>query len=438
MFQAKKDAPKPFGNLAPWAEPAWSHGIPSPYYNTTHRKLRDELRAYIDKNILPYSLDWEATGEAPRDEAQKWAASGFCFADVPSQYRPSHAAPGPAGMKVEDLDVFHTLIMTDETSRVEGGVFTSLGGASVIGIPPLIHHGTETQKQTWLPGLFTWETSFCLGITEPSGGSDVANIQTTAVKTEDGKSYVVNGYKKWITGAPWATHMTTAVRTGPANSGAAGVSVLVIPMNTPGLTFRRIPNSGQNAGGASLVELDDVHVPCTNLIGAENAGFRTIMLNFNRERYIMAVGCNRKARTCLSTAYTYACARETFGKKLIENQIISSKFATLARYIESHWAWLESIAYAIQHSSTGWQDPDIAGRIALAKVQGGRIQEMANREAQQVLGGAGYQRGGPGAGVEQMSRDLRMMVVGGGSEEIIADLAVRQEGRLARGRGWKI
>lgn len=218
----------------------------------------------------------------------------------------------------------------------------------------------------------------------------------------------------------------------------SGVSVLVIPMNSPGLSWRKIPNSGQNAGGASLIEMDDVKVPVANLLGKEGEGFKIIMVNFNRERYIMAVGCNRKARTCLTVAFEYASRRETFGRPLIANQIISSKFATLARYIESHWAWLEGIAYAVQQSPKAWQDPDIAGRIALAKVQGGRIEEMAAREAQQVLGGAGYQRGGPGASVEQISRDLRMMVVGGGSEEIIADLAVRQETLLAKRRGWKL
>ena len=179
-------------------------------------------------------------------------------------------------------------------------------------------------------------------------------------------------------------------------------------------------------------------MPVENLLGREGEGFRIIMVNFNRERYIMSVGCNRKARTCLSHAIEYANKRETFGKKLITNQIISSKFATLARYLESHWAWLESIAYAVQQSPKGWQDPDVAGRIALSKVQGGRILELANREAQQVLGGAGYQKGGPGAVVEQISRDLRMMVVGGGSEEIISDLAVRQETMLAKRRGWKL
>lgn len=424
-------------STGPWSEPAWSLGIASPYYNDSHRKLRDALRNYIDEHILPYHLDWEEKGEAPRDEAMKWVRSGFAIGDVPTQYRPQDI-PGPCGMKVEDMDVFHLLVSTDETSRVEGGVMSSLSGASVIGLPPVIHHGTEVQKQKWLPGLFNWETSFCLGITEPTGGSDVARIQTTAEKTADGQHYIVNGWKKWITGAPWATHMTTAVRTGGLDSGMSGISVVVIPMNSKGLSQRRIPNSGQKAGGASLIELDDVKVPVENLLGKEGQGFKIIMTNFNRERYIMSVGCNRKARTCLNVALEYANKRETFGKPLIQNQIISSKFATIARYIESHWAWLESIAYAVQISPHGWQDPDVAGRIALAKVQGGRIEEMACREAQQVLGGAGYQRGGPGAVVEQISRDLRMMVVGGGSEEIIADLAVRQETILARRRGWKL
>lgn len=257
-----------------------------------------------------------------------------------------------------------------------------------------------------------------------------------AVKSKDGSHYVVNGYKKWITGMPWATHMTTAVRTG--GDGAKGISVLVIPTSSQGFSHRRIPNSGQKAGGASFVELDNVYVPVGNLVGKENEGFRIIMKNFNKERFIMSVGCNRKARTCLSHSFEYASTRHTFGKPLISNQIITHKLATLGRYIESHWAWLEQIAYQIQQSPLGWQDAEIAGQIALSKVHGGRILEMANREAQQIFGGAGYQKGGPGAVVEQISRDLRMMVVGGGSEEIIADLAVRQETALAKKRGWKL
>ena len=139
------------------------------------------------------------------------------------------------------------MIATDELARVEGGVLISLGGASVIGAPPIINHGTEQQKQKWLPGLFSWKTSFCLGVTEPTGGSDVANIRTTATKTPDGEFYVVNGVKKWITGAPWATHMTTAVRTG--GPGRNQISVLVqqpsrIPI-CPSLTINQSRQPGE-------------------------------------------------------------------------------------------------------------------------------------------------------------------------------------------------
>ena len=153
----------------------------------------------------------------------------------------------------------------------------------MIGIPPILNYGSEEQKARWLPGLFSWSTSYSLGITEPDVGSDVANISTTARKSVNSKGkevYIVNGHKKWITGTPWATHMTTAVRTG--GPGREGISVLVIPMDTKGVTWMRIENSGQNAGGASFVELDEVEVPCENLLGVEGGGFDIIMRNFNK------------------------------------------------------------------------------------------------------------------------------------------------------------
>lgn len=159
------------------------------------------------------------------------------------------------------------------------------------------------------------------------------------------------------------------------------------------------------------------------------------MNNFNKERFVMAIICNRKARTCFSTALEYALHRETFGQLLVSHQIIRHKLITLAREIESHWAWLEQIAYHVQIH--GWQTDTIAGRIALAKVSGGRILELAAREAQQIMGGVAYQRNGPAGGgnIEQITRDLRMMVVGGGSEEILEDLAFRQEAKASRKKG---
>ncbi|KAM0809306.1 putative Acyl-CoA dehydrogenase apdG [Seiridium cardinale] len=422
-------------SVLPWAEPAWHSALESPYYNESHRKLQAHVRKYIDHKILPHALEWEAQGDCPDSAKQDYAEAGFGLLEVPQEYRPTQSK-AVAGIPVDQLDAFHNLILVDESARIDGGVGTALSGANVIGVPPIINHGTEEQKQKWLPGLFTRQTIFCLGITEPSGGSDVGNIKTIARKSSDGRYYAVTGTKKWITGAQWATHMTTAVRTGGA--GISGISLLVIPLTSPGISVEKIHNSGNNAGGASWVRMVDVQVPAENLLGRENSGFKYIMTNFNKERFVLAVSCNRKARTCLGTALAYAHERETFGKPLVSHQIIRHKIITLAREVEAHWAWLEQIAYHVQLH--GWQSDTIAGRIALVKVSGGRILELAAREAQQIMGGVAYQRNGPGGGgvVEQITRDLRMMVVGGGSEEILGDLAFREEVKQARKREAKL
>ncbi|KAJ5239859.1 hypothetical protein N7468_004478 [Penicillium chermesinum] len=415
---------EPFGNSTPFAEPAWYNALASPYYNDSHRALRRYVRKYVEENIEPYAEKWEEEGLVPEEARRKFIKAGLIFQDLPLEYR--NGVPLPCNIPFEQWDIFHFIVLSYEMARTHGGVSGGLGGSSVIGAPPIVHFGTEEQKQKWLPGILTGDLSFCLGATEPTGGSDLAGLKTTAKKDPTGDFYIVNGNKKWITGAAQSTHMTTAVRTG--GPGAEGISVLVIPTNSPGLSMRKIQNSGSNASNSQWVTLDNVRVPAENLIGEENQGFRTLMTNFNKERLLIAVGCNARARTCLEEAYNYSVDRHTFGKPLISHQIIRAKLATIARYVEGHWAWIEQLAYHIKVNDGAIDD--LSARIALAKVHGGRLLELANREAQQIFGGAGYQRGGVGSKVEQISRDLRMMVVGGGSEEILTDLAIRQE------QGW--
>ncbi|KAK1997318.1 acyl-CoA dehydrogenase domain-containing protein [Colletotrichum falcatum] len=422
---------KTAGSSAPWCEPAWFNALESPYYNDSHRRFQVYARNYVDAHLLPHAQEWEAAGQVPLAARLEFARSGLAFLDVPREYRPEELTT-VAGIPFDDLDVFHELILMDEVARIPSGVPLALAGASNVGAPPILIAGTEEQKRRWLPGLFTWETSFCLAITEPTAGSDVSAIRTTAQKTPDGSHYVVSGRKKWVTGAPWATHMTTAVRMGEAGRG--GISLLVVPLNLPGIAIRKIHNSGHNAGGSSWVVLEDVKVPVDHLLGRENEGFPVIMRNFNKERFILAVDCNRQARTCLSEALQYAHDRETFGKPLASHQIIRHKLTTLAREIEGHWAWLEQIAYHVKVH--GWQAKEIASRIALAKVQGGRVVEQAVRESQQIHGGMGYEKGV--TMTEQISRDLRLKVIGGGSEEILGDLAWREEHKRANDRGSRL
>ncbi|KAF4898142.1 Acyl-CoA dehydrogenase [Colletotrichum viniferum] len=419
------------GTLAPWGEPAWFNALESPYYNDSHRRFQAYVREFVDTNLLPYAQEWEAAGECPLAARLQFAKSGLAFLDVPREYRPRDLMT-IAEIPFYELDVFHELILMDEMARIPSGVPLALAGASNVGAPPVWTAGTEEQKRRWLPGLFTWETSFCLAITEPTAGSDVSAIRATAEKTADGRFYVVNGRKKWVTGAPWATHMTTAVRMG--EPGRSGISLLVVPLHSPGITIRKIHNSGHNAGGSSWVILENVKVPVDHLLGKENGAFPIIMRNFNKERFILTVDCNRQARICLSEALQHAHDRETFGKPLASHQIIRHKLTTIAREVEGHWAWLEQIAYHVKIH--GWQTKDVASRIALAKIQGGRMVEQAVRESQQIHGGMGFEKGV--TMTEQISRDLRLKVIGGGSEEILSDLAWREEHKRASGLDAKL
>ena len=200
----------------------------------------------------------------------------------------------------------------------------------------------------------------------------MAGIRTTAILSSDKSHYVVNGAKKWITNGLWADYVTAAVRTG--GHGMGGISVLIIPLkNTPGIIRRRIYNSGLYASGSTYIGFTDVKVPVGNLIGKENKGFKIIMANFNPERLTLAVGSLRLAQTCFEEAWNHALHRKTFGKSLMENQIIRAKFAAMARTNESCHAWIEQIVFQMQNQKNAAHDPHTAARLALVKVHAGKV-----------------------------------------------------------------
>jgi acyl-CoA dehydrogenase len=180
----------------------------------------------------------------------------------------------PGGLKVEDFDYLHTLIYTDEMARVGSiGPTGAITTGMAFGVPPIMKFGSHELQERFLPDLLTGKKRICIAITEPGAGSDVSNIQTVAKKTADGKHYIVNGTKKWITNGLWSNYATMAVRTG--GPGPGGLSMLVVPLlDEPGVDMRRIRVSGQTAAGTTFIELDDVKVPVENLIGQEGMGMK--------------------------------------------------------------------------------------------------------------------------------------------------------------------
>ena len=200
LSSGQNQNPKYFGDLTPYCDPSWYQGHHSHYYNDTHRKFRVACREFVEKNITPFCHEWDETLKFPKDlhskafEAGLYPGSAGCW---PTKYAGTKIA---GGMKPEEWDYFHEYILLDELMRCGSTSGASILGEGIgLGLPPLLHFGSELLKDKYVEDVVKGKKIICLAITEPSAGSDVANIQTTAELTPDGKHYIVNGEKKWIT-----------------------------------------------------------------------------------------------------------------------------------------------------------------------------------------------------------------------------------------------
>lgn len=375
----------------------------SPWYDDTHEALAQSVRRFVDREIAPNIDRWETEGELPRELHRKAAEAGILGLRYPEAY----------GGHSDGFDVFHGMTQTEELSRVGAGGLGASLMTHGIGLPPILAMGSEEMKQRVAPPVLSGERIIALGITEPSGGSDVAQLKTRAVR--QGDRYIVNGSKMFITSGMRADWLTCAVRTG--GDGAGGVSLLLIDMHAKGVSRTRLDKMGWRCSDTAAIHFEDVEVQAENLIGPENGGFIGIMRNFNSERLGMAMGCCAIARVCLREAADWAQQRETFGKPLIGHQSIRIKLADMARQINATQAWVDLCAWQVQNGR------DQPADFAMLKVQATRMLESVAREAAQVLGGASYITGSK---VERIYREVRVNAIGGGSEEIMLDLAGRQ------------
>ncbi|QDO97082.1 acyl-CoA dehydrogenase [Ferrovibrio terrae] len=375
----------------------------SPYYTADHEAFRDQLRRFVAKEITPFADQWDEAGEFPRELYKKAAAIGLLQLNFPEEY---------GGIAA---DRFYAIIAGQELARAgSGGVAASLM-SHTIGCPPIAKLGGEHLKRKVLPGVLSGEKISALAITEPGGGSDVANLKTTAKR--DGDDYIVRGEKTFITSGMRADYYTVAVRTGEAGMG--GISLLLVERDCAGFTRTPLKKMGWWASDTATLHFDDCRVPAENLIGPENAGFRGIMLNFNDERLGLAASSIGFARVAYEDALDYARQRETFGKHLIRHQVIRHKLVDMAQRIEASQAMLERIAWALD------QGESPVAELCMLKNQATQTMAFCASEAVQIFGGAGFMRG---ARVERIYREVKVNAIGGGAEEIMKDLASRQLG----------
>lgn len=378
--------------------------LPNPHLNDTHHAWRSQLRKFVSEKILPHVNAWDEAGELPATLWRDAADIGLLQLGYPEAY----------GGMLEDTDIHHMIVAAEEISACgAGGVYATLL-VHGIALPPLVHYANESLKAEVIPPVLKGEKHISLAITEPGGGSDVANVSTRA--ESDGDAFIVNGSKTFITGGMRANWFTTAVRTG--EPGFGGISLLLIDTDTPGVSRTPLDKKqGWWCSDTATIYFDNVRVPKSRLIGTENGGFLPIVHNFNNERIALTASALEAARVCFEDAWAWANERKTFGKPLIRHQVIGHKFAEMARQINATQGYLDACAWAVKHHCSRPAD------LALLKVQATQTMEFCAREAMQILGGAGYLRD---CRIERIYREVRVNAIGGGSEEIMRDLAWRQ------------
>ncbi|MBI2383188.1 MAG: acyl-CoA dehydrogenase family protein [Gammaproteobacteria bacterium] len=376
----------------------------SPFYTEDHETFRLQVRRFVEKECAPHIEAWEAAETLPRELHKKAAEAGVLGVGFPEDC---------GGIAVPDP--FYTIVLTEELARAgSGGLIAGLMSHG-IGSPPIAKAGTKEQKQRFVAPVLAGDKIAALAVTEPSGGSDVAAIKTTARR--EGEVYVVNGSKTFITSGMRADYITTAVRTG--GPGMEGISVLAIEGDTPGLARTPLKKMGWWCSDTATLYFDNCRVPVANRIGPENAGFMAIMLNFNNERIMLAAQAWAFGQVCYEEALAWARERQTFGKPLIRNQVIRHKLAEMKMRLDAVKSHLDVLAWRVGKGAMP------VAELALLKNLATETLERVAGEAMQVLGGAGYVRGSK---TERIYRETKVLTIGGGSREIMYDLAARQLG----------
>ena len=375
------------------------------YFDPSHQLVRDSVRRFVEREILPDIDQWEEAESFPRELYLKAGAAGILGIGYPDALGGSHEG-----------DLFAKVAASEELMRCgSGGLVAGLGSLD-IGLPPIVKWARPEVRERVVPQVLSGEKISALAVTEPGGGSDVANLQTRAVR--DGDFYRVSGSKTFITSGVRADFYTVAVRTGAPGFG--GISLLLIEKGTPGFSVgRQLKKMGWWASDTAELFFDDCRVPVGNLIGAENMGFACIMGNFQSERLALALMANMTAQLALEESLKWAREREAFGKPIGKFQVIKHRLAEMATALEV------SREFTYRQAAKMAAGQSVIKEISMAKNFATDTSDRITTEAVQILGGLGYMRESL---VERLYRDNRILSIGGGTREVMNEIISKQMG----------
>lgn len=372
------------------------------------RDLRATVRRFVEREVVPQLAGWEDAGELPRDLHELAAGIGLLGVGFPE------SVGGSGGDLRDTVVVTEELIQAGGSSGLVAGLLTH-----GIALPHIVDAGDPLLIERFVRPTLAGELIGSLAVTEPDGGSDVAALTTRAVR--DGDHYLVNGAKTFITSAWRADFVTTAVRTG--GPGHAGISLLVVEDGTPGFVKgRKLAKMGWHCSDTAELSFVDARVPVANLVGAENEGFALLMRQFQVERVSLAVQAYATAQRCLDLTLSWVRQRNTFGRPLISRQLVRHKLVDMAGRIELARTYVRSVAERIADGE------DVVAQVCVAKNAAVAACSFVVDEAVQLHGGMGYLRESE---VERHYRDSRILGIGGGTTEVLAELAARRWGFTA-------
>jgi acyl-CoA dehydrogenase len=390
---------------------------PSAYSNETSRKntitmqdpihlteemrlIRAQVRRFVAEEIVPRGEAWEADGMVPREVLRHMGELGFLGMRHPEDY-------GGSG-----LGAMASLILSEELGRSTfGGFSATVLVHTDMASPHLARYGSSAQKERYLPAICRGEIITAVAVTEPGAGSDVAGLACRAVA--DGDDYLLNGAKMFITNGVHGDLFFVATRTDPDVKGSRGISIFMVEKDTPGFAVsRQLDKHGWRCSDTAELAFTDCRIPRANLLGEENKGFYAIMDNFQNERLVLSGMAIGEAGKALEITLAYLKERQAFDGTLWDKQGIRQRLAMLAAQVEAarqlayHVAWLDS------------EGQDCVAEVSMLKAMSAEVVNRMLYDCVQFHGGMGYMREST---IERMSRDARLLPIGGGATEVMLE-----------------
>ena len=370
------------------------------YFTEEHRQFRDNLRRYIDQEIVPRAAPWEDAGMVPRAVMRQMGELGYLGIRYPEAY-------GGSG-----LDTVYSAILAEELGRsTYGGYAVTVTVHTDMASPHLANFGTPEQLQRYLPSLIRGEKVCAVAVTEPDAGSDVARIRTRAVR--DGDHWVINGSKMFITNGVHGDLYFVGAKTDPTAKGSRGISIFIVEKGTPGFRVgRALKKSGWLCSDTAELVFENCRIPAANLLGGENKGFYQIMRNFQNERMVIGAQAMGEAARAIEMTVDYVRERKAFGATLWDKQAIRQRLAMRAAQVEAgralvyHAAWLDA------------QGKDCVKEVSMVKALCGELVNEVLYDCQQFHGGFGYMHE---TTIARMVRDARVEAIGGGATEVMLE-----------------